>query len=32
MLEFFSENWGNILVLALIAAAAAGILLSARRK
>ena len=32
MLAFLSENWGNILVLALVAAAVAGILVSSHRK
>lgn len=32
MLAFLSENWGNILVLGLVAAAVAGVLLSMRRK
>ena len=32
MLQFLSENWGNILVLSAVAAAAAGILANIRRK
>ena len=32
MLQFLSENWGNILVVALVAAAVAVALLSLRRK
>ena len=32
MLAFLGENWGNILVLAVVAAAVAGVLVSARRK
>ncbi|MDE6260668.1 MAG: FeoB-associated Cys-rich membrane protein [Oscillospiraceae bacterium] len=32
MLQFLRENWGNILVLAVIAAAVAGALLNMRRK
>ena len=32
MLELLRENWGTMLVLALIAAAVAGVLLNMRRK
>ena len=32
MLQFLSENWGNILVAAIVAAAVAGALLSLRRR
>ena len=32
MLQFLSENWGNILVVALVAAAVAGAMLSMRRR
>ena len=32
MLAFLSENWGNILVLALVAASVAGVLLNMHRK
>ena len=32
MLQFFSENWGNILVAAIVAAAVAVALLSLRKK
>ena len=32
MLAFLSENWGNILVIALVAAAVAGVLVSGHRK
>ena len=32
MLQFLSENWGNILVAVLVAAAVAGALLSLRKR
>ena len=32
MLRFLSENWGNILVAAIVAAAVAAALLSLRRR
>ncbi|MBD5099396.1 MAG: FeoB-associated Cys-rich membrane protein [Clostridiales bacterium] len=32
MVRFLSENWGNILVLAVIAAAVVGVLVSSHRK
>ena len=32
MLAFLRENWGNILVVAVVAAAVTGALLSLRRK
>ena len=32
MLQFLSENWGNILVVALVAAAVTGAMLSMRRR
>ena len=32
MLDFLSENWGNILVIALVAAAVAGALVNLYRK
>ena len=32
MLQFFSENWGNILVAVLVAAAVAAAVLSLRRR
>ena len=32
MVQFFSENWGNILVGAVVAAAVVGALLSMRRR
>ena len=32
MLQFFSENWGNILVTAIVAAAVAGAVLSMRKR
>lgn len=32
MLQFLSENWGNLLVAGLVAAAVAGALLRLRRK
>lgn len=32
MLQFLNENWGNILVLAVIAAAVTGVLMNMRRK
>ena len=32
MLAFLRENWGNILVVAVVAAAVAGALLSLRRR
>ncbi|MBD5133949.1 MAG: FeoB-associated Cys-rich membrane protein [Clostridiales bacterium] len=31
MIRFFSENWGTILVLALVAAAVAGVLINSYR-
>ena len=32
MMQFLSENWGNILVAVLVAAAVAGALLSMRKR
>ena len=32
MLAFLRENWGNILVLAIVAAAVAGVLVNFHRK
>ena len=32
MLQFLSENWGNLLVVALVAAAVAAALLSLRKR
>ena len=32
MLQFLSENWGNILVAAVVAAAVTGAVLSIRKK
>ena len=32
MLQFFSENWGNILVVVLVAAAVIGALLNLRKR
>lgn len=32
MMRFFSENWGNILVAVLVAAAVAGAVLGMRRR
>ena len=32
MLQFFSENWGNLLVIAIVAAAVTGAALNLRKR